>query len=67
MCLLPLKEVKITKVNVLLLLLSHFLHLIFTLNSVDFVEGGARIFLATGPGYPSYATDLSLLQFLQLY
>jgi len=47
MRLLPLKEVKITnKVNVLLLLLSQFLHLFFTLNSVVFVEGGARIFLA---------------------
>jgi len=48
MRLLPLKEVKITKVNVLLLLLSHFLHLFFTLNSVVFVERGTRIFLAPG-------------------
>jgi len=47
-----LKEEIITIVNVLLLLLSHFLHLFFTLNSVVCVEGGARIFLAPGRRVP---------------
>jgi len=52
-----LKEVKITTVNVLLLLLSQFLHLFFTFKSVVFVDGAARInFLAQSAGYPSYAT-----------
>jgi len=32
------------------------LHLLATSNSVIFVSGGARIFLAPGAGYPSYAT-----------
>jgi len=48
----PLKEEKITTVNVLLLLLSHFLNLFITLNSVDFVEGGAKILLALGRRVP---------------
>jgi len=43
---------QISTVNVLLLLLSYFLHLFFTLNSIGFVDGGARIFLAPGHRVP---------------
>jgi len=43
-----LKEENTNRVSVLLLLLSHLLHLFFTLNSVVFVDGGARIFIAPG-------------------
>jgi len=51
---------KINTVNVLCLLLSHFLHLLFALNFVVFVEGGQEYFLPQGAGYPSYATDSKL-------
>jgi len=47
-----LKEEKICTLNVLLLLLSQFLHLFFTLNSVVFVDGGTIIFLAPGRMVP---------------
>jgi len=40
------KKNKITTVNVLLLLLPQLSHLFFISNSVVFVEGGTRIFLA---------------------
>jgi len=60
-----LKQKKITPINVLLLLLSHLLHLFFTLNFiVVLVDEGARIFLAPGRRVPyiaiplSYATDI---------
>jgi len=39
-------------VKVLLLLLSYFLYLIFTLNPIVFVNGRARIFLAPGRKVP---------------
>jgi len=57
MCFIALKEENITIVMLCFLLLSHFLHLFFILNSVVFVDGGARIFLAPGAGYPSYTTE----------
>jgi len=47
-----LKEEKITTVNVLLLLLSQFLHLFFTSKSVFFVDGAVRIFLGAGRRVP---------------
>jgi len=53
---LPLKEEKITTINVLLLLLSHFFHLFFTLNSVVLLKGAQEYFLPQGARYPSYAT-----------
>jgi len=44
------------------LLLSHFLHLFFTLNSIVFIDGNTRIFLAQGTlAMPlSYAKDIKL-------
>jgi len=46
-----LKE-NITIINVLLLLLSHLLHLFFTLNFIVFVDRGTRVFLASGRRVP---------------
>jgi len=57
---LPLKEEKLTTVNVLRLLLSHFLHLFFTLTSAVCVEGAQEYFLPQSAGYPSYATVLTV-------
>jgi len=45
-------------VNILLLLLSHFLYLLFTFNSIAFVDGPQEYFLPQGARYPSYATEL---------
>jgi len=44
----PQNKENLTTVYVLLLLLAHFLHLFYTLNSMIFVDRSAKIFLSPG-------------------